>query len=754
VIDWTRALPSAPVESAVRVSVPFSGRVRIAPDCAGVYELRDVVTREVAATVACYDAVVEGTAVLLSFGDVADATYYVTVPAYAVEDFSGNAIYYSTSEDTWTVEVTPGASAELVGTSPASGNVISELLELHYSTAVTYNAGKYVELYDCGDDFVCDGTDVLVARYYGESTPASATTANGTNATNDTASGNSSFPLVVDGSLVKVTLTKVAYEILEYRRYKMVVPADVFNTTDGISTAQAVAEFTRGPAFDQCAVVPPSSVSASGSAYDLLVDAATPPGTYSICYCDSSADLSLFPDDKAAFAYVGEGKGTAVVFSGVLGGRSLEEHLCSVKCGPGCVGDECFCADFDLQSDVDSKTYCLSQHLCGAACDAATGCAGVSVSGSLCVLLSSTAVTTADAMWSTYSRGVGAACTDPHDFSAEVGTVTVTDAVDVGVEYVVEPGAEAVLEVTGKGLMRLGPYSAPAHKVMIIDGVHGRCGVDGPLVDVGTPIVADMPADPLRPEPLLQKPELWTRDPDSRGYYKIDKRYCPGTNMAIADRSVVLEGNTRSLADHGCYHKCIEQDCDGDNCHCDGAYPGYDGPTSNALCVDAALCEKLCESFTDCFAYEMHRDLPRCYLNDPSCFQHSGSDKSDKYDLYLKYTPDLHAEHGEHQAGVDPVARKLLAGLSFDSSHDTLLRFPVTVPTGGTYKVCFCDGSTTTCGAPSDFPVEIGALHSSGISCLLESASSKTCLPMPGGVRCYEGDGPEIIPPHFDVEVH
>merc|ERR1712078_614518 len=137
---------------------------------------------------------------------------------------------------------------------------------------------------------------------------------------------------------------------------------------------------------------------------------------------------------------------------------------------------------------------------------------------------------------------------------------------------------------------------------------------------------------------------------------------------------------------------------------------------------DQELCEKLCESLEDCAAYEMHHEIPRCFLNDNSCFQEDPQE-SRYYDLYLKRRP-IDVEHGEF---ITPP-RPLLSPVDPMSSHERLLRFPVTVPTGGSFKVCFCE-SEGACSEPEDFEVELGALHSSGISCLLDdNTKSKTCV--------------------------
>merc|ERR1719324_2069115 len=187
-----------------------------------------------------------------------------------------------------------------------------------------------------------------------------------------------------------------------------------------------------------------------------------------------------------------------------------------------------------------------------------------------------------------------------------------------------------------------------------------------------------------------------------------------------------------SLADFSCYSKCL--DCEGPSCaaECLGYLDGFDGPDSNAICGDKYLCESLCNDATggpECVAVDMHAKIPRCYLN-TGC---SVRQTSKEYGIRLK-----------------PEARRL-AYQTVDEhdlgfSHGQLLRFfPVTFSSGGTFKLCFCDSELLadgkTCMQKQDFSVEVGTVHASGISCLLQEASLQRadCAEQAlGGTRCYQ----------------
>ena len=71
-----------------------------------------------------------------------------------------------------------------------------------------------------------------------------------------------------------------------------------------------------------------------------------------------------------------------------------------------------------------------------------------------------------------------------------------------------------------------------------------------------------------------------------------------------------------------------------------------------------------------------------------------------------------------------------------------MLRFkPVSADSGGTFKVCFCDSTIhSSCLKPSDYGVELGEVHVSGVSCLVENPRLRrvACAEQyHGGLRCY-----------------
>jgi hypothetical protein len=86
-----------------------------------------------------------------------------------------------------------------------------------------------------------------------------------------------------------------------------------------------------------------------------------------------------------------------------------------------------------------------------------------------------------------------------------------------------------------------------------------------------------------------------------------------------------------------------------------------------------------------------------------------------------------------------------------------MLRFKsFSFTSGGTFKVCFCDSTLlskgSVCASEADFSVQVGTVHSSGVSCLLEKPALQrvSCVPqIYGGLRCYaKYTAPEpVLPP-------
>ena len=80
-----------------------------------------------------------------------------------------------------------------------------------------------------------------------------------------------------------------------------------------------------------------------------------------------------------------------------------------------------------------------------------------------------------------------------------------------------------------------------------------------------------------------------------------------------------------------------------------------------------------------------------------------------------------------------------------------VLHYPgVSFESGGTFKLCFCDSArlgAAACAATADFAIEVGTVHSSGVSCLVAQPELQKAMCVPhlagvdgamSGLRCYK----------------
>lgn len=171
----------------------------------------------------------------------------------------------------------------------------------------------------------------------------------------------------------------------------------------------------------------------------------------------------------------------------------------------------------------------------------------------------------------------------------------------------------------------------------------------------------------------------------------------------------------------------------------------------------------MCEGIDDCYGIDMHNGVPRCFLNGKqkgdmdagSCEEYIVNDQLSKlsdYDFFYKQRADT----GRRATSIEASPRrKLLAAEDTGASWGQVLRYANgNAETGGQFKVCFCDRDTLAdgqfCKKASDYKIEIGTLHVSGVSCLIEDPKFQrgTCVAQyHGGLRCYPGDAPTLTVP-------
>jgi hypothetical protein len=782
-VIWSSTVPANAevVSKMTTLKVVFNELLSEPENCLGGYTLKKVTggptyTAEQSAKsyfIACDSAnkTIIDNFVLLEFEEPVDGTYALFFDSYTIADLDGNNMFLSGSLDestgaaAWVFEIGTDATVPTLLTSePKFGLVTGTgVLSLTFSEPVVPMTTGYADLIDCGDDFVCDpATDNMIAKY------------------------EFSDPLV---DLTNVSVSKVftidltsIVDVYNYKRYYIYFAAGSFRDEPTENLApEIVLEFMKGPEFDLANALPPSSSSVDALTYDLELTAA--PGTYSLCYCDAQYDTTLFDaaDGKTTAKPTFGQKATASTsFTDIpVGSRALSEHVCSTKCAAGCVGDDCFCSGFDSAGGDMSTVYCLSPALCRSTCDElGAACAGFGTKGEdSCVLYQSGFSLSPAGAWTSYTKEMGTACTDPSDFSTLVGKATVTSRADVYAEYVVEPNVETVLEIAGTKLLSMkGGIARSDDRIMVVD-CDGMCGYSAASTSVELTGAEKVWNDlgPLqwsvdKPHEDTQNtlstsekwsPASWEAHSCATGEYTtIPSAFCP-KNLKIASLDdIPMEGHERYPTIHLCYNKCIEQDCVGDDCFCEGAYTGYDTDTSNALCADEALCQHLCDSYEECKSIDMAKDKPRCFLNTKTC---DASDTTaptpdNNYDILVKVNDQTGCRKLESS---EPVAsaeeRSLLPAIPSGYSHSKLLIFPnIKFTSGGKFKVCFCDSTLLGddgCTKPEHYGVEVGEVQASGISCLLTNPlyNRKTCVSMgsAGALRCYSGAPPDTEPPMY-----
>jgi hypothetical protein len=234
--------------------------------------------------------------------------------------------------------------------------------------------------------------------------------------------------------------------------------------------------------------------------------------------------------------------------------------------------------------------------------------------------------------------------------------------------------------------------------------------------------------------------------------FELEKsRYCNGVQLdtdMLRSRGGDLPSVAALLDRHRCANKCSKE-CKGEHCFCSGDIGESDSYVSGAVCLPQYECEHLCMLLGDaCHSVNMHKTLPRCFINTNMCEgqanEYLGLD--DDYDL-LRKLPEA-AERSLSSSITEPEDIDWKASsrgdlVSADGySTPSVLRFGgLGLPSAGQYKVCFCDSDVAggECSAATDFTVEIGKLHVSGLGCLLSvpKLRTATCVEQYfGGLRC------------------
>jgi len=361
----------------------------------------------------------------------------------------------------------------------------------------------------------------------------------------------------------------------------------------------------------------------------------------------------------------------------------------------------------------------------------------------------------------------GASCMDDGDFVG-IGELVVTDRVHVGSNWVLGPGEEGSIEVPAPAGFTLPAVTTVSSRRLstcpptpltvnergtsqdriLITDCESPCGTAEPTSSLVLPQLSPSVADFAAWAPVeanITAADTPQVQEEEYVFSTNTRAYCPYANFEVADRAA----SDPEIFDHQCYRKCHPQEpCLGAECFCDGFLRDRDDEDTNAICGDRTLCEQLCAGSPDCVSIDMHRNMPRCFLNvedqcastDTIVFQQAAIRET--YNLLVKQlvTPVLTGTGGVRARATfetSPTAQDM------GYSYERLLRFyPVQFKDSGSFKVCFCDSTvTSSCATSGDFLFEIGTIQVSGVSCLLTNPTLRKgqCIQQyHGGLRCFD----------------
>jgi len=334
-----------------------------------------------------------------------------------------------------------------------------------------------------------------------------------------------------------------------------------------------------------------------------------------------------------------------------------------------------------------------------------------------------------------------------------LGLLSITRRAKVGRMFVLEPDTEQSIEISGVDL------DYDRDRIMIIDS-ESSCGIASPTAEL---MPAQDSVSMLRTfNGMEARTEVVTDDHHHDAvdlpsvldiYSAVVQRYCFSNNIDL---------NGHAAAARQCHAQCSAESASMETSTvCAGYMADVDTATTDALCATRAQCEAACTADADCYGVDMHRTLPRCYLNTRLGCQHqveTGALAIDEsYDFLVKKESGSVAQPIDAASSI-VISRQTVSTVktapgrrlhTVDSyvgiSSSTLLRFaPIRLRSGGSYKVCFCDHESLEdgqahCRGEADYKIEVGQVHVSGVTCLIreERFRRQNCRTMMfGGLEC------------------
>ncbi len=437
---------------------------------------------------------------------------------------------------------------------------------------------------------------------------------------------------------------------------------------------------------------------------------------------------------------------------------SARKHMCSRKRENRCLGSTCFLEAYNEMSSSERADYseglCVDFDTCVSVCDELADCVSFSYhsANSICMINVDTCSSPElnQVGWThVHPENDRRACSKLSHFSKYVGSVSATRHVG-NVDWILAPNTPGSIEITGPAAA--GDLNRLRDRIMIIP-CSETCGIDDPAKQVVGTVSDIVPGISFvdRPAQDNNYQHIYDDDTDFAIYSDFEKHIRTKANHYDIIENAYLPSCNIHPDEHlytqpfSCHNRCsafYANDTDAPS-YCDGYMPGYDSrrldqmyedcewsdrvkqrwswqqkecidadlyteadeaPTesSDVFCATAADLKLLCDLLgPDCASFEVHRTLPRGYLN--------------------------HADHGACQDDGTIVREEGIGIREFEMSTDDFQYHELKYP-AGLYPTVSNDGYTlvTTAENPVPQPTPGQSCHSSCRHCVSYSPSSST----------------------------
>jgi len=437
-------------------------------------------------------------------------------------------------------------------------------------------------------------------------------------------------------------------------------------------------------------------------------------------------------------------------------------HSCRELCDRG--GDHDACAS--PGESADTQRLCVDLTSAQDLCNADADCNWVAQEDDFAhYLVGSFTVSggTFSETSSVYQKTNGRACTHFSDYTHHAGTLTVTQRVLTGIDYVFSSGDEVSIEVIADpadtagltfvassehGTAAGGLDTGLSHdRVMVIE-CGGSCGASRASAQV----TADHDWSDLVASNVFH--DLDGIKGEAKGTTTTQRNYAFHTDTLGAGTPLGPDSHV-VMTELGNFQKNASAFLCNERCRSDGADAAVCSET--AYYQDTATSAAFCMTLSE--AQQLIDNLARIHTGTELCMAQKGT--TSRFYLYegsAACSGEAATGYKLYVASEDDAETRRLSWFgaevnAWSWSWKELLRFKqLQFSTGGTYKVCFCDHAHTpsnSCRSHTDFRIEIGTAHVSGVACLLTNPKlrNRYCSEQEyNGLMCYDQQTYDAVP--------